>query len=105
MPCSPEIAPPRSIPIWNSSRVTWYRIVGVGLEDREVHVAVARVPAAGDPGAVVRAASSLTLAMNSGIDARGTTTSKMSSALFAFATQNAFSRASMSCAAAVDGST
>ena len=43
-------------------------------------------------------ASSLTFAMNSGIDARGTTTSKMSSASLAFATQNAFSRASMSCA-------
>ena len=33
--------------------------------------------------------------MNSGIDARGTTTSMMSSALLALATQNAFSRASI----------
>ena len=39
--------------------------------------------------------------MNSAIDARGTTMSMMSSAPAAFATQNAFSRASMSCGAAL----
>ena len=51
------------------------------------------------------AAISPTRAMNAGIAARGTTTSMMSSAPLALATQNAFSRASISPAAAPGGST
>ena len=50
-----------------------------------------------------RRRASLTCSMNSGIDARGTTTSTMSSAWLALATQKLFSRASMSCAAAPPG--
>jgi hypothetical protein len=43
--------------------------------------------------------------MNSGIDERGTTTSMISLALLALATQNAFSRASISSVAALGGRT
>jgi hypothetical protein len=51
------------------------------------------------------AASSPTRAMKAGMAARGTTTSMMSSAPLALPTQNAFSRASISPAAAGPGST
>ena len=81
-----------------------FRADGVLLEHREVDVAVAGVAATHDhaPCASPRSA---TAAMNSGIDARGTTMSRMSSAPAAFAIQNAFSRASINLAPAVDGST
>ena len=77
-------------------------LVGVALEHREVHVAVARVPA---PAIHVACSSAIaaTVAMYSGTDARGTTTSMMSLAPFCLATQNAFSRASSSSAAECDG--
>ena len=58
----------------------------VGLEDREVDVAVADVAAARDRARRCAAASSATFARYSGIAARGTTTSTMSSAPVALAT-------------------
>ena len=105
MPCSPEIAPPSAMP---AAKRSWSRScarVGVGLEHRQVDVAVAGVAAADDPATRCASASSATAARYSGIGARGTTMSTMSSAPAAFATQNAFSRASMSCAPAPGGST
>ena len=79
--------------------ITLCRTSGVGLEHREVDVAVAGVAGARDPRARARSAMPRTVARYSGTDARGTTTSMMSFAPFCFATQNAFSRASSSSAA------
>ena len=49
MPCSPEMAPPRSMQVRKRSIITRGADLGVLLEDGEVHVAVAGVAAAGDP--------------------------------------------------------
>ena len=105
MPCSPEMTPPRSMLVRNSSSITRAADLGVGLEHREVDVAVAGVAAAGDPGAVGVGDLDRTLAMNSAIARRGTAMSTMSSAWLALATQNAFSRASISWVAAPGGRT
>ena len=85
------------MPARKSRSITSWRDVGIGLEHAEVHVAVAGVAAPGDPRAGVGGESPAPRAMNSGIAARGTTTSTMSLAPLALASQNAFSRASMSC--------
>ena len=105
MPCSPEMAPPSAMPGCEDRLQQLEPDLVVGLEDRQVHVAVAGVPAAGDQRPRGPAASSATSAMKAGIDARGTTMSTMSSAPSALATQNAFSRASISWVAAAGGRT
>ena len=78
--------------------------LGVGLEHAHVDVAVARVPAPGHERPVL-GGELATRAMYAGIEARGTTTSIMSSAPLALATQNAFSRASTSAGGRRGGST
>ena len=61
-------------------------------EDHTVDVAVAGVPAPDDDGTLGQREVT-GLAKNCGIDARGMTTSMMSSAPISFAAQNVFSRA------------
>ena len=65
----------------------------VGLEDRQVDVAVADVTASGDERALLLGEGRDHRARNAGIAARGTTASMMSSAPAALATKKAFSRA------------
>ena len=87
------------MPASRIARSTLCRTSASRLEHREVHVAVARVPAPGDPRAVLVGDRGDRRHDTPGSTARGTTTSTMSSAPFALATQNAFSRASISSAA------
>ena len=53
MPCSPEMAPPTSSASSKLACMRAWRSLVVGLEDRDVDVAVADVAAPGDEGPVL----------------------------------------------------
>ena len=96
MPCSAEMAPPRSMPERKSSLSRRAR-----LSSSEQKIPRCTLPSPAWPQPAIHAsysaASAETRSMNVAIWARGTTMSMMSSAPLALAIQNAFSRASMSC--------
>ena len=104
MPCSPEIAPPSAMPAAKMSRMRSCRTAASfwNTDRCTLPSPACPQPTTSEPCVF---ASSPTAAMYCGIDARGTTMSRMSSAPAAFAVQNAFSRASINLAPAADGST
>ena len=84
MPCSPETAPPSGHAGAKMSSQQRVAAIVVGLEYRQVDVAVADVAAPGDEGAVAARPGRRPGPGSSGMAARGTTASMMSSAPAAF---------------------
>ena len=101
MPCSPEMAPPSAMPAREDGRAcSRPRTSASAWNTDRCTLPSPAWPQPTIQRPVVAGRARPTAAMYAGIAARGTTMSMMSSAPLALATQNAFSRASISAAAA-----